>query len=66
MEIEIICELYKLYNKYGVDTEFLDLLDNEKKLKGMKGVLVTLDLNKKREYDKADLQFIKTIYSIYC
>lgn len=66
MENKIICELYKLYNKYGVDTKFLDVLDDEKKIKGMKGVLATLDLNKMQEYDEQDLQFIRKIYSMYC
>lgn len=66
MKNKIICELYKLYNKYGVDTKFLDSLDDEKKIKGMKGVLAMLDLNKMQEYDKQDLEFIRKIYSKYC
>lgn len=65
-EIEIISKIYELYDKYGVDKKFLEALDDEKKIKGMKGVLAELDLNKIQEYDKQDLQLIQKIYSIYC
>lgn len=65
-EREIIKKIYGLYIKYGVNIELLDSLDDERKIKGMKGVLAELDLNKKQEYDQMDLQFIQKLYSRYC
>ena len=65
-EREIIKKIYGLYIKYGVNIELLDSLDDERKIKGMKGVLAELDLNKKQEYDQIDLQFIQKLYSRYC
>lgn len=62
----IIQRIEEMYKKYGVDTEFLELLDEEQKIKGMKGVLAELDLNKKEDYSLDDLSFIKKIYSIFC
>lgn len=65
-ERELIKKIYGLYIKYGVNIELLDSLDDERKIKGMKGVLAELDLNKKQEYDQMDLQFIQKLYSRYC
>lgn len=62
----IIQRIEEMYKKYGVDTEFLELLDEEQKIKGMKGLLAELDLNKKEDYSLDDLSFIKKIYSIFC
>lgn len=56
----------KMYKKYGVDTRFLELLDEEQKIKGMKGILAELDLNKNEEYSLNDLYFINRIYSLFC
>ena len=56
----------KMYKKYGVDTRFLELLDEEQKIKGMKGILAELDLNKNEEYSLDDLYFINRIYSLFC
>ena len=55
-----------MYKKYGVDTKFIESLDEEQKIKGMKGVLAELDLNKKEDYSLEDLSFIKQIYSLFC
>lgn len=55
-----------MYKKYGVDTRFLELLDEEQKIKGMKGILAELDLNKNEEYSLNDLYFINRIYSLFC
>ena len=62
----IIQRIRKMYVEYGVDTAFLDTLDDERKIKGMKGVLAELDLNKKKDYSSKDLEFIKEIYSMFC
>ncbi len=69
MEIEndaIIQRVEEMYKKYGVDLKFLEKLDDEKKIKGMKGVLAELDLKKKENYTSDDLLFIKEIYSMFC
>lgn len=62
----IIQRIRKMYIEYGVDTAFLDALDDERKIKGMKGVLAELDLNKKKDYISEDLKFIQDIYSMFC
>lgn len=63
---KIIEKVYKLYDKYGVDKGFLDALSDEKKIKGMKGILAELDLKKKADYEVEDLQFIQKIYAMFC
>lgn len=62
----IIQRIRKMYVEYGVDIAFLDALDDERKIKGMKGVLAELDLNKKKDYISEDLKFIQEIYSMFC
>lgn len=62
----IIQRIRKMYIEYGVDTTFLDALDDERKIKGMKGVLAELDLNKKKNYTSEDIKFIQEIYSMFC
>lgn len=62
----IIQRIKKLYKKYGVDAKFIDLLDDDRKIKGMKGILAELELNKVRDYSPEDLLFIREIYSIFC
>lgn len=62
----IIQRIKKLYKKYGVDAKFIDLLDDDRKIKGMKGILAELELNKVRDYSPEDLLFIRDIYSIFC
>lgn len=56
----------KMYEKYGVDLACIIDLTDDQIIKGMKGVLARLDLNKKREYEQEDLFMIKKIYSIFC
>lgn len=55
-----------MYEKYGVDTKLINSLDDEQKIKGMKGILAELDLNKKTAYSSEDLLFIRCIFSIFC
>ena len=67
MENEVIIQrIRKMYAEYGVETTFLDALNDERIIKGMKGVLAELDLNKKKGYNQEDLKFIKDIYSMFC
>lgn len=69
MEIKnsiIVQRVEAMYKKYGVDLKFLEMLDDEQKIKGMKGVLAELDLKKKSDYTSDDLLFIKEIYSMFC
>ena len=55
-----------MYKKYGVDSRCIIDLTDDQIVKGMKGVLAELDLNKKREYEQEDLFMIKKIYSMFC
>ena len=69
MEIEnsiIVQRVEEMYKNYGVDLKFIEALDDEQKIKGMKGVLAELDLKKKGDYTADDLLFIKKIYSMFC
>lgn len=63
---KIIQRIEEMYKRYEVDTKFLNSLNNEQKLKGMKGILAELDLNKKKNYTQDDLLFIRNIYSMFC
>lgn len=65
-ESVIIQRVEEMYRKYGVDLKFLEILEDEQKIKGMKGVLAELDLKKNRDYTSDDLLFIKNIYSMFC
>ena len=50
MEIDskaIIQRVEEMYRYYEVDLAFLETLDDEQKMKGLKGVLAELDLKKK-------------------
>ena len=62
----IIQRIEEMYRKYGVDLEFLEALDEKQKLKGMKGVLVELELKKNGDYTSDDSLFIKEVYSMFC
>jgi hypothetical protein len=62
----ILKRIRRMYIEYGVDTNFLDALDDERKIKGMKGVLAELDLNKKKDYTPDDIKFIQEVYSMFC
>lgn len=55
-----------MYLEYGVNTAFLDTLDEEHIIKGMKGVLAELDVNKNRNYEPEDIKFIQEVYSLFC
>lgn len=62
----VIQRIEEMYRNYGVDLAFLEVMDEEQKIKGMKGILAELDLKKKRSYTSDDLSFIKQIYSLFC
>lgn len=62
----VIQRLEEMYRNYGVDLTFLEVMDEEQKIKGMKGILAELDLKKKGSYTSDDLSFIKQIYSLFC
>ena len=69
MEIDskaIIQRVEEMDRYYEVDLAFLETLDDEQKMKGLKGVLAELDLKKKVSYTPDDLSFIKQIYSLFC
>lgn len=69
MEIKdriIMQRVEEMYRKYGVDLTFLERLDDEQKIKGMKGILAELDLKKNDDYTSDDLLFIRKIYSMLC
>ena len=69
MEIDskaIIQRVEEMYRYYEVDLAFLETLDDEQKMKGLKGVLAELDLKKKVSYAPDDMSFIKQIYSLLC
>jgi len=62
----IIRRIRRMYIEYGIDTSFLDTLDDQRIIKGMKGILAELDLNKKKDYTQDDIKFIQEIYSMFC
>lgn len=62
----IIQRIRSMYLEYGVNTAFLDTLDEEHIIKGMKGVLAELDVNKNRNYEPEDIKFIQEAYSLFC
>ncbi|MCM1500748.1 MAG: hypothetical protein NC124_20000 [Clostridium sp.] len=69
MEIKdriIMRRVEEMYRKYGVDLAFLERLNDEQKIKGMKGILAELDLKKNGDYTSDDLLFIRKIYSMLC
>jgi hypothetical protein len=67
MDIDVIIQrIRRMYLEYGVDTSFLDALDDKRIIKGMKGILAELDLNKKKDYTQDDIKFIQEIYSMFC
>ena len=66
MDIEqLIYELNRLYDGYGVDKTQLSFLTQEQISKGVKGLLVTLDKQKNQNYKKEDLEIIKDIFFYY-
>lgn len=65
-ERAILERIRNMYVEYGVNTMFLDKLDDIQKIKGMKGILAELDLNRTKNYSPEDLIFIQQIYSMFC
>ena len=65
-EKEVIKIIYELYDKYSVDRKFIDEISDEKRIKGVKGLLANLDINKKNRYSEEDLKIIQEIYNKYC
>lgn len=63
---KILRQIDYLYDKYGVDKSFYFSMNDEQKIKGMKGILAELDFKKNREYDENDSKIIKDIYFICC
>lgn len=43
----VIQRIEEMYRNYEVDLAFLDTMDENQKIKGMKGILAELDLKKK-------------------
>ena len=41
-------------------------METEQIIRGMKGILANLDLNKQKSYTKEDAELIKDIYGMYC
>ncbi len=62
----VIQRIEEMYRNYEVDLAFLDTMDENQKIKGMKGILAELDLKKKMGYTPEDLNFIKQVYALFC
>ena len=62
----IIQRIEEIYRKYGVSTKFIESLNSEQKIKGMKGILAELDIKKEKEYSAKDLLFIRKVYAMFC
>ena len=65
-EDKIIKIIDELYEKYGVERIFYSDMGTEQIIRGMKGILANLDLNKQKSYNKEDAELIKDIYFMYC
>ena len=65
-EDKIIKIIDELYEKYGVERIFYSDMETEQIIRGMKGILANLDLNKQKSYTKEDAELIKDIYFMYC
>ena len=65
-EDKIIKIIDELYEKYGVERIFYSDMGTEQIIRGMKGILANLDLNKQKSYTKEDAELIKDIYFMYC
>ena len=63
---KIIRTLDELYEKYGVEKIFYADMETEQIIRGMKGILANLDLNKQKSYTKGDAELIKDIYGLCC
>lgn len=65
-EDKIIKTIDELYEKYGVESVFYSDMETEQIIRGMKGILANLDLNKQKSYTKEDEELIKDIYGLFC
>lgn len=62
----IIERIDMLYDKYEVDKSFYEKMNEDEKIRGVKGILAELDMKKKIPYDSSDIEMIKDIFSLYC
>ncbi len=65
-DFQVIEAIKKMYVEYGVDVDFVKNMTDEEIIKGMKGVLARLDINKKKEYSVEHRAFIKEVYARFC
>lgn len=65
-EDRIIKIIDELYEKYGVERIFYSGMETEQIIRGMKGILANLDLNKQKSYTREDAELIKDIYGLCC
>lgn len=65
-EFQVIEAIKNMYVEYGVDIAFVENMTGEQIIKGMKGVLAQLDINKKKEYSMEHKIFIKEVYARFC
>ncbi len=65
-EEKIIEYIDMLYEKYEVDKSFYSQMNNQEKIRGMKGILAELDLKKRFPYTDSDIEIIKDIFSLCC
>lgn len=65
-EDRIIKTIDELYEKYGVERIFYSGMETEQIIRGMKGILANLDLNKQKSYTREDAELIKDIYGLCC
>ena len=63
---KIIRTIDEFYEKYGVEKIFYADMETEQIIRGMKGILANLDLNKQKSYTKGDAELIKDIYGLCC
>ena len=63
---KIIRTIDELYEKYGVEKIFYADMETDQIIRGMKGILANLDLNKQKSYTKGDAELIKDIYGLCC
>lgn len=65
-EDKIIRTIDELYEKYGVERIFYADMETEQIIRGMKGILANLDLNKQKSYTEEDVELIKDLYGLCC
>lgn len=65
-DFQVIEAIKNMYIEYGVDADFVKNMTDEQIIKGMKGVLAQLDINKRKEYSEEHRVFIKEFYARFC